>query len=129
MTGGRKHWFDEDVKWKNGVDEISGEQCVMSGAGGSGDAESRLVTEVIGPCKISFEYQVQTYEGCFRVTCGGVESLCFIGVSNPGSPWQQLAFDVPCGKHKIVISYRHPERGFCNLFNGARIKKFKVSQC
>ena len=67
-TGGTPSVSGENVNWEYCTDDsYSDGACAVSGAGGAGDATSWLKTTVTGPCRISFRYKVQTYNGSFTV--------------------------------------------------------------
>ena len=126
-TGGEPSAPDENVNWSYcSEDGHSGKECVTSGAGGAGVAASWLKTTVIGPCRISFYYKVQTYRGTFQVTCDSRELYQYSGETGINAQWKHAEYKIPEGEHTITFTYKHPGMGYANKLNGVRIDDFKV---
>ena len=127
-TGGTPSYPGENVNWSVCNDDGHGDNtCVTSGGGGAGNASSWLKTTVVGPCKISFHYKVQTYNGRFTITCDSRELHNYSGITGLAH-WQYAEYDIPAGEHTITFTYIHSGMGYANALNGVRIDGFRVSR-
>ena len=127
-TGGDPSTPGEEVNWSYcAYDGHKDKVCVTSGAGGAGVATSWLKTTVTGPCKISFYYKVQTYDGVFQVDCDSKELYKYSGRTGIDANWKYAKYNIPAGEHTLTFTYKHPGRGYAYQFNGVRIDDFKVT--
>ncbi len=129
LTSGEKSVPKENVYWTiYGGDGYNDNVCVTSGAGGHGVASSILMTQVSGPCKISYHYKLQTYGGYFGVALDGKVLYERQEVTGQKVPWQYAEFDVPEGKHLLYFVYVHPGVGYVHDLNGVRIDDFTITE-
>ena len=118
-TGGNPSVSGENVNWTYNTDDSNGDgDCVVSGAGGAGDATSWLKTTVVGPCKISFYYRFQTYGGSFTFKCDSNAFISRTGeYTSRDEPWTYEEFELDSGSHELTWEYHHPGMGFVGAFN------------
>ena len=125
-TGGNPSVSGENVNWTYNTDDSNGDgDCVVSGAGGAGDATSWLKTTVIGPCKVSFYYRFQTYGGSFTFKCDSSAFISRVGeYTSRDEPWTYEEFELGSGSHELTWEYHHPGMGFVGAFNGVHLDNF-----
>ena len=132
-TGGTPSSFlpNENVNWWYcSGDGVSDNACVSSGGGSGGITTSWLQTTIKGPCKISFQYRIMTYNGTFTVQCGEEILYEYTGITGISPVWKYAEYVIPSGTHQLTFTYRHPGQGYAyvqNGFNGVRIDDFKVA--
>jgi serine/threonine protein kinase len=127
-SGGTSSEVGENIYWLIVNDDGQTDTtCVSSGGDGGGRSHSWLKTNVSGPCKISFYYRIQTYNGKFTVTCDDRTLYSYSGTTGINTPWQYAQYDIPAGEHMITFTYNHSGQGYTNMFNGVRLNDFRVT--